>query len=247
MRSFSGSLGSLWRWFIHDQRAVQVMIVLVIGIDLLLGLTHVVIMTFFDAPNVWRIDMDWSFAEAYQYMKYFWVAALLVWYARATRGWAILAWVPLIVFFLLDDAMLLHEQAGLWFAAQPWAFDVGPLSAQTVGELGFVAVIGAVLVIPIVGLYAMSRARMRWIFRLLAAIVVAFLLFAVVVDAGHSLVQNIRILDRSFGFIEDGGEMILLSLLVLVVFRLNIGGGTLGFSLSRADTAAPVASVVRPA
>lgn len=247
MRSILSSVGSLWRWFIHGQRAVQIMIVLVVGIDVLLGLTHVVIMTFFDAPDVWRIDMDWSFAEAYQYMKYFWVAALLVWYSRATRGWAILAWVPLILFFLADDAVLLHEQAGLWFTAQPWAFGLGPFGAQTVGELGFVVTAGAILVIPIVTLYAMSRARMRWIFRLLAAIVVAFLLFAVVVDAAHSLVQNIRVLDRSFGFIEDGGEMLLLSLLVLVVFRLNIGGGTLGFSLSRADTAVPATSVMRPA
>lgn len=68
---------------------------------------------------------------------------------------------------------------------------------------------------------------------------VALLFFAVVVDAVHGLFMNIRLIDRGLGFLEDLGEMVVLSVIVGVFFRINVGGGQKGFSQ---DAAGPAAS-----
>ena len=65
------------KWLFRNQRSVVLIAAMVLGVDVALGLIHVVVMVGWDAPNVLRVDMDGSYGEAYQYVKYLWVVVLL--------------------------------------------------------------------------------------------------------------------------------------------------------------------------
>jgi len=205
------------------------MAALILSADLVLGLIHIVVMVGWDAPNVLRIDMDGSYGEAYQYAKYLWLVILLLVYARQNRNWPIVAWALLFAYFMFDDALVLHERVGFWYSSEAWSFGVGPISAQTVGELAASGVVGLLLLVPLIVGYVRADTRTKWIFRVMLALMVVLLVFALVVDAVHGQFNDIRIIDRGLGFIEDFGEMLALTALAVFAFRINVSGGMQGF------------------
>jgi hypothetical protein len=219
-----------WRWTFENQRAVKFVLAFVVSVDILLMLIHVVVMVGWDAPDILRIDMDGSYGEAYQYAKYVWLLILLLVYARENRNWPIVAWALLVFYFLVDDALVIHERVGLWYSSSSWSFDVGPLSAQTFGELTMSALVGLLLVVPLVVGYTRADLRTKEIYRVMVALVVVLLVFALVVDAVHALFIDVKLIDRALGFVEDMGEMLTLSAMVVYAFRLNVKGGMPGFA-----------------
>ena len=83
---------------------------------------------------------------------------------------------------------------------------------------------------PLIVGYLRGDARTKWIFRVMLALMVVLLVFALVVDAVHGLFIDIKLIDRAVGFIEDFGEMLALSALVVFAFRINVRGGMPGFA-----------------
>jgi hypothetical protein len=223
LHTFLAAVGRIWRWVFHDQPVVMVLAVLIVSIDMLLAGIHAVVMVWWDAPNIWRVDMDNSYAEAYQYLKYVWVIILLAMIAIRGRSWVFAAWIPLFLFFLVDDAIMLHEGVGFWLAGQSWVPSLGPLSPQALGELGFAGLVFLIVAAPVVAAYARADAATRRIFRLMAALLVVLVAFAVAVDVLHSFFVDVRLVDRLLGFIEDFGEMLALSALLVVAIRVDIG------------------------
>lgn len=221
---------STWRWFLDGQRTTKIVLGLLLSVDVALGLIHIVVMVGWDAPDIWRVDMDGSYGEAYQYAKYLWLLILLVIYAREARRWALLAWVPLVAYFMVDDSIEIHERFGFWYSQQSWAFGLGPIKAQSLGELAMSAMIGVVVVAIIVVGYLRADARTRWIFRVLIALTVVLLFFALFIDTVHGFFEDIRIIDRGLGFLEDYAEMIVLTFMVAFAFRINVSGGAPGFA-----------------
>jgi hypothetical protein len=205
-----------WRWLWHDQRAVIAVAVMIVSIDVILALVHAIVMAGWDAPDVLRVDMDGSYAEAYQYVKYIWVIILVAMFANERRNWQMIAWVPLFGYFLADDSILLHERFGYWYSSQQWT-----VGGQTVGELALSALVFVPIAMFLVFAYVKSDHDTRFLFRILAALVVALMFFAVAVDVIHSFLVDIRILDRGVGFVEDFGEMLVLSVITIVTIRMN--------------------------
>lgn len=228
--SVTAAVRDTWRWTFRDQRAVTFVAAFVLSVDIALMLIHGVVMVGWDAPDILRIDMDGSYGEAYQYAKYLWVLILFIVYARQTRNGAIAPWILLMLYFLIDDALLAHEQVGFWYNSQSWAFGVGPISPQSSGELVFSALVGLAILVPMVIGYLRGDARTKWIYRVMIALVVVLLVFALVVDAVHGIFLDIKLIDRALGFIEDMGEMLALSAIVVFAFRLNVRGGMPGFA-----------------
>ena len=218
-----------FRWAFSDQRATKFVLAFVFSVDIVLMLIHIVVMVGWDAPDILRIDMDGSYGEAYQYAKYVWLLILLLVYARENRNWPMVAWALLIFYFLVDDALVVHERIGLWYSSSSWSFGIGPISAQTLGELTVSALVALVLLVPLVVGYLRADRRTKWIFRVMTALIVVLLVFALVVDAVHALFIDVKLIDRALGFIEDMGEMLALSALVVFAFRINVRGGMPGF------------------
>lgn len=171
-------------------------------------------------PPMWRLDMDGSFAEMYQYFKFALAAVGCLWLALRWRQWVLVAWAGLFIALTYDDAMQGHEQIGLALAGGGWVDDIGPLGANHVGELiGFAIIEGAWLMMILVGWWFASQPAARlsvWLLLALGALVAAGL----VIDAMHA--AKILPFQRGLIQLEDGGEMLATSLMLAAVVSASV-------------------------
>ncbi len=178
---------------------------LLIGLDLLSQLK--------DWPDPrWSIEYEGGFAERWQYLKEACACALLLQLAARSGGvdrQAGLAWGLLFLWVLLDDALAVHESLGHRLMPE----------SPAVGELLFMLAMGMLLLYGI--LRAHWRAGATWSLwsRRLEAGLFAFAFFAVGLDLLHALVQS-PLWHPVLGLIEDGGEMLSMSVLLWLVLGL---------------------------
>ncbi len=205
-------------------RPAAVFLVLLLGVDLLLiaadVLVHVVRRR--QVP-VWQVSWDGGYGEFLQYVKYVWVIALLVGVAALRRAWSVLIWVPLFAYLLVDDRYQLHERLGAHLA-QVWGLpDTLGLRAVDLGELLVMAAVSlAGVLLLLVGMVASTSATRRALVDVLLLLgVMAF--FAVVVDMAHILFLTSPA-EPLVGVLEDGGEMLALTLVVAYLYSLGVGG-----------------------
>lgn len=160
------------------------------------------------------VTTEGGYGEWLQYGK---AAALALMLAAAhRRARAALAWAALFAYLLLDDAFALHERLGSAAASVLPLPAFGAMRPEHVGEVLVLGAIGAAflaVLVPVMWREAASR-------RLTAALVppfAALVLFGVLGDVVHSLSRGGRF-HYAAGVIEDGGEMIALSLLVAAAY-----------------------------
>lgn len=186
-------------------------------VDLALVLAHLSL-KYVGQPSGWTFDLgaERSYGELVQYLKYAWTALLLVLLAFTRRELVFLAWALLFLCLGADDWFGLHERAGEW-ASERWG-DLGGW-VWHLGELGFlVAVLGVFLAIA-VPLHQRSTGegrRVSWSMFGLAAVLGGV---GVGVDAVHHLVFDGQAwADVPFTVLEDGGELVILSLITAFLF-----------------------------
>lgn len=160
-----------------------------------------------------RATYDRSYAEVFQYLKLYWIVLLMGLLAWRRGSLLAAGFALLFAFLLVDDYASLHEQWGeqlatAWDLPAMWM-----LQPYDFGELivffSYAAITGPLLLLG----YRFADARDRlllWdLFRLLALLAV----FAVGVDVLHALSLP-ELISNLIGAFEDGGEMIVVSLLV---------------------------------
>jgi len=142
-----------------------------------------------------------------------------------------IAWALLFTYLLCDDAMSIHERVGSIIASN---FDFTPffgLRLQDVGELAVTA-ISAVLLLTLIGFYYLRGLSMfQKISRDLLAMLLIIAFLGIVIDMVHIAVNPGWKLNLLFDMIEDGGEMIAMSVVAWYIFLLNIRKGHASFSL----------------
>jgi hypothetical protein len=163
-----------------------------------------------------------GYPEIYQYIKFIWIIILIVRFSYKTHSYHFIAWIIIFTFFLLDDSLEIHEAAG-GVIAQKLSFSPPfSLRLQDFGELFFVALMGILLFLILMWAYRRGSKRFRKIsqdFVLLILILVFFGVFFDLVQAGVDLGARLNYL---LGIVEDGGEMLAVSLIVWYSFILNI-------------------------
>lgn len=190
---------------------------LLIAAHLFLGLSSVL---GWSLPWPWflHIGRDWSAGETMNYLK--WLIVVYVCFVAYSRSKSpiYLGLAALFLVSLLDDSLQLHERGAEWIAKN---FDltniVGDSSAHQVRELIIWAALGIVVLAPLVIGWVKSdiSERRRCIPALMLFTGVVF--FAVVVDVIHEAVfrgsNESSIYSGLLGVVEDGGEMIFVTLL----------------------------------
>ena len=156
------------------------------------------------------LEKEHGAAEIYGYAQSFGVAVLLLLAWRRWRNPVACFWAGLYLFVLLDDALLIHERAGSAIA-DFGVVSIASLRAQDVGELTFYALLGS---LALTALLAVERRhppgpRPSTLTRLMLPVTGLLFTFAVVIDAAASTLPFEAAL-------EDGGELIVLSLALLV-------------------------------
>jgi len=149
-------------------------------------------------------------AETYGYIMGLGVAVLLLVAWRRWRNPVACFWAGLYVLVVLDDALRLHERAGS-LLADFGVIAVASMRSQDVGELTFYAFVGSL------ALTALLAAERRLppgptpstLSRLMLLLAGLLMFFAVLVDAAaNSLPYDVAL--------EDGGELVALTLALLV-------------------------------
>lgn len=179
------------------------------------------------------ITVDASYGEAYQYLKELWAALLLALLALRTRQPVYLLWSALFLYLLADDALRFHEQAGLWIAARFELGDAFGLRADDLGELGFLGGLAGIIALAFITTSSRSSPDAAEASKTFLALLGLIAFFAVAVDMLHSLLRDTGLLGSFIGMIEDGGEMLAVSLAFWYVYVLFDAGGRAPFAWRR--------------
>ena len=167
----------------------------------------------------WSIESDNGFAENWQYIKVVFIVLMLLHVAvrRASQDrMCCVAWALLFVWMLADDGLQLHERMGAVLASWLAPLLASGHLAQAIAEVIVMLVIALLLLGWIVWASASAGQRWRaWSLGLLGGLAcLAF--FAIAVDLVHALVRT-PLLHAMLGLIEEGGEMLCLSAVLLLV------------------------------
>jgi hypothetical protein len=205
-----------------NNRKTNKILILLLSLDLLIIFTHALLVYFIFI----RIEFDWSLAdlfmvnndngypEMFQYIKYFVVILILIYLIIKKLGIGYIAWLILFILLLLDDALLFHENFGSWMVEK---FNFNPmfgLRAQDLGELSYVGIFGSILLFFLFIGYFKGNDSYRKTNIDLGLLFALFLFFGVAIDMFDQLFEYDRYTNLIFILIEDGGEMITLSLIV---------------------------------
>lgn len=177
-----------------------------------------------DNPSSFSIVRERGFAETFQYIKSFWLVVMFLWLVRSTWQFGYVAWALTFAYIGLDDLLQIHEEVGYRLSVRFQFSETLGLRSRDVGELAVFAVAGIVLAALLVIAYAFGNTGFRATTRRLLGFVAVFAFLGIFVDALHIL-----FLDTGagwlFGLVEDGGELIVLSLIcwyVLVVLMRSL-------------------------
>ena len=162
------------------------------------------------------IDKDWSIGEIFQYIKELWLIVLFITLFRRTRAAIYMAWALLFFFLFIDDSLTIHESVGLFIANKVNIPEVFGVSGTSIGELIVISVLGAIL-LSIIGFSYIRSEKLHQQRTLVILILIVLLAgFGVVIDAFGVMLINTYEAKRIIHIIEDSGEMIVMSLLVLL-------------------------------
>ncbi|MBC6999397.1 hypothetical protein [Cytophaga sp. FL35] len=159
------------------------------------------------------VDTDGGYPEIFQYIKFISIALISLWLVFTRDEYGYFAWSILFTFLYLDDAYQFHESAGAYLAS---SFSLQPmlgLRPRDLGELLYAGFAGILfLVLLLIGFIRGSKIYKGEAFDILLLFSI-FIFFGIGVDMAHQWVVDIYMVSAVFALIEDGGEMIGLSLL----------------------------------
>lgn len=162
------------------------------------------------------VTTERGYGEWVQYVKAGAVALLLI---TARRNSPVgFVWAGLFAFIMLDDAFAVHESFGRFAAPVLGLPAIGSLRPEQVGELLFYVVIGLVFITALAALLRGNDPAGRSLSVAVALPFTLLVFFGVVMDMLHSLARDSPY-RYATGVIEDGGEMVAMSLLVALVYR----------------------------
>lgn len=200
-------------------RSAPALLALLLLGDLVLLVLHTV-----NALTPWlnhgnlSIHRDQGLPELYQYLKWLGIVVLLAYLSRQWRFRGYAAWALLFGYLLCDDAFSIHEHAGGYIAGllqgtPPWG-----LRLQDLGELAATGIAAGLLFIPLAAAVRKGPDEFRRVSRGLFLLLLALAFFGVALDMVHTAMRSGWKADFLLGFIEDGGEMGVASLILGYVY-----------------------------
>lgn len=169
------------------------------------------------SSTYWAITTDRGFGETFQYVKEFWLFCSFAILASSRAEWSYMSLSLLFGYLLIDDAFSVHEGVGEWIATTQNFQPVLGLRAVDLGELVVVASTGLFFLVLIGVSYWLGTQKFRWVCKRIFVLLGCLAFVGVVLDALHIMMEVINRpgipLGFAFELAEDGGEMIVMSLL----------------------------------
>lgn len=202
---------------------LSLLLALLISGDLLFIILYVLSRIYrFTNMTPFRLDIEGSHPEFYQYIKLLWIVLLLIHLAVITRGKGYISWILVFLYFLADDSLQFHERTGRFLGELITFQPPFGLLAKDAGELIAFALFGIPLLALLIWTYHRGSFTFSRISKDLLLLVVVFAFFVVVFDLAHAILEpNLgRTVNRILTLIEDGGEMVVVSIITWYVFRV---------------------------
>ena len=180
---------------------------------------------YIDSP-LFYIHMDFGYAEVFQYMKEYWIVILLLIITYKRKKLIYFSWSLIFLYILLDDSLQLHETMGAALVDLLGLRKMYGLRDDDIGELIFSILSGIVLFSFLGFLYIKSEVEAKKISNNLLVLFFILVFFGVLVDMlgqiFHGEGSIFRgLVNKVFTLIEDGGEMIVMSVIVWYLFKLE--------------------------
>jgi hypothetical protein len=199
------------------------LLLLLLCVDFVLIVLHIIGQTFGQYFALLQAVGLYNNLLVYQLAKLTWVIILLAYVVRSTRCRGYIAWMLVFAYLLLDKAFEIHQGIGDRIAsstALPQALGLAPRYYELA-----VLLITGVLLFAVVGVaYARSPYPFRRASRDLFLLVVAWVAFGLVTDLAAALGLG-PVIEFASDFVEDGGEMVVVSLILWYVYRLAMSRG----------------------
>lgn len=161
------------------------------------------------------LQTDGGYPEAFQYIKEYWISIVLFAVCWRSREGVYGAWTLLFAYLLCDDALRIHERAGLVIASAWEYVPAFRLRAQDFGELTVSGALGSAFLVLITYFYLGSSSNAKNDSKDLALLLAALVFFGIFVD-----MLNIAVVIRGFTIIEEAGEMATMS--VITGYAVNL-------------------------
>jgi hypothetical protein len=201
-----------------SSRELRILLVLWIAADVFFIIFHVI---YAFTPHLnhpfFNVEDDRSGGEAIQYAKEIWIAIAFLMIAYLRRSILYVPWALVFVYILFDDMLQLHEIWGRELAIALDYPEVIGLRPDDLGELTIYAIVIAILGPLVVAAYYWGHREFRRFNRHLVALLLVLTFFGVVLDMVHIMTTQ-PTLHRLVGLLEDGGELVVMSF--IVVFAL---------------------------
>lgn len=207
--------------------ATLLLLGLLLSIDAMFVVVHAahVWSPWLNAPH-YRLDTDRGLAEVFQYIKFLWLLACLAFAYLQTRRGVFLAWMLVFALLLLDDVSQLHEIAGLRIAEALGFAGAFGLRPEDFGEIAVAAAIGALAVALVLATVRTGERVAHHLSADMLVLLCALAFFGVFVDAAHTIAYfEAPQLVVALTVIEDGGEMLVVSLLTAYAFDIASNAG----------------------
>ncbi|MDZ7694794.1 MAG: hypothetical protein U5K69_27365 [Balneolaceae bacterium] len=194
-------------------------LVLLISADLVFVGLEVVHSLGYASDNKFLLGTERGYSEVYQYVKFFWIALILAWLTFRTYQPLYGIGTFLFMYLLLDDSLEIHETMGGHIAAWTGMSPLFGLRTQDYGELTVYALTGIIFLGAGWLAYQKSSRRARQISWYVLGGLVGLAVFGAGVDMLHSFFSNsFPFLDTPFVILEDGGELIAVSVIAWFIF-----------------------------
>ena len=201
----------------HRDKPTRLLKILLI-LDLLFIIGHIAsaLLWYFEMGEFsnFLVTQDGGYPEIFQYLKYLAIVLLVAMYIAEIKKFDYLPWLVLFFFLFVDDAFLLHERSGRFFAETFGLKPVLGLRAADLGELAYAALMGIITLGLLLWFYLKGSKVVKNTFLDIFILFSILLFFAIGVDMIHQVFEENYIAYALIALIEDGGEMIALSFLV---------------------------------
>lgn len=207
-----------------SEPSASLLLLLLLSVDSVFIVLHIFIAIFDPNPSLCNISGVCAYMNVYHLIKLFWVIILFAYVLKSTRCSSYASWILAFTYFLFDDALLLHQNFGNHIST---IFDSFPHNLSLDSrffELAVLAITGIIILIVVAWAYFHGPDVFRKISNDLLIFIMALVFFGLIVDLAAGIKLGPTVI-FSLRFVEDGGELVVDSLIVWYVYLLVMRKG----------------------
>ena len=208
-----------------SEHSSSLLLLLLLSADSVFIVFHIVIRIFDPNPSLCNISGICAYMHSYHLIKLFWIIILFGYVLKLTKCSSYVSWILVFTYFLFDDALLIHQNVGshvadIFDVHLPYNLNLPPRYF----ELSVLAFAGIILLAIVAWTYFHSSRTFRKISIDMLLFIAALVFFGLIVDLAEAAKLEPAAI-FGLGFVEDGGELVVDSLILWYVFLLAIRNG----------------------